>query len=125
MKAIVTILISIMLVACGSDEPLTPEQQEQQRLKDLTSQLSVVCKQRIRNSAKYPSKVDFHWSSQMDRLFLNSQFSKDPEYPHRFMYGIKADMMNAFGAMLPHTGSCLVEFNKDYSKYKVIELVVE
>lgn len=120
------VVASLLLVGCGSDEPLTPEQQAQKKLNRIVTQLQGECRSRIRSRAKYPEKVDFHYSTQYKELTMDDPISiaEFPDFPHKLMYGIKADMMNTFGAMLPQTGLCQVNFNIETNQFNVIEVRV-
>lgn len=126
--SLISIMVgSVLLVGCGSDEPLTPEQLREKEVRNAVTQLKGECRTAIRNSAKYPSKVDFHFASAYHQVFMDDTSAKmdTPNLSNRFMYGIKADMMNGFGAMIPHTGFCQINFNNELSKFQVIEVRVQ
>ena len=97
----------------------TAEELLAKKLSNLESQLAGECRWRIKNSATYPSKVDFNGWSRNTKTFMN-HFSKSqyPNLPHRFVYSIKAEMMNGFGAMLPKNNACFVNFSDYLKSYK-------
>jgi len=101
----------------------TAQELRAKKLSKLESQLAGECRWRIKNSATYPSKVDFNGWSRDTKTFMN-HFSKSqyPNLPHRFVYSIKAEMMNGFGAMLPKDTACFVNFSDDLESYKVVNI---
>jgi hypothetical protein len=125
--AIISIILgSALLVGCGSDEPLTPEQATKVAQKKIAKQLSQECRNKIRMQAKYPSKVDFDFFYETEKHLPNHAYSKDkyPKYPNRFFYSINVELMNGFGAMIPHQAVCVFNYNNDYTSYVFADMEI-
>ena len=121
MKNILLIITAgIFITACGgSKEPKT----FMQEFKGMQGTLATKCMTAIKSKAKYPSKVDFAYMSQQSRFFEN-HFSKSdyPNHPHRYMLSVDVDMMNGFGAMIPHQADCFLNLNTSLDNYKVASI---
>ena len=78
------------------------------------------CLNFIRNNATYPSKVKFKTFSIQENIWEN--FNKQGKFPNRYSMTTKVEMMNGFGAMIPHTAHCKVDFNS--VEAKLVDLLV-
>ena len=77
--------------------------------KAVERKLSTHCMSKIREGAKYPSKVDFHVFKASDQTFKD--FNTSSDQPHRMLFVHGGEMMNGIGNMVPFQAKCLYDFN--------------
>lgn len=120
------IIISALLVGCGGSKSLSPEEIQERNIRQLVSTLKSKCRIAISDMAKYPSKTKFTLIEH-HQLDLDHEDSKltYPEHPHRLMYAVRVEMMNGFGAMIPYTGLCSVNFNDVARTYQITDLLLQ
>ena len=85
--------------AVEEKERLAREALERARKEEERKQgeLRTRCRRLVKGSSKFPTKVDFHTL----RYGRTSHLADGT-----FMYSGRVDLMNSFGAMIPHTFSC-------------------
>jgi cation transport ATPase len=77
-----------------------------------------VCKQHIKASAKFPSKVDFDWGG-ADKYWMNFSEGKS-----RVMIQRSGEMMNGFGMMIPFKATCKYDYEPNTNKYSIVEILI-
>ena len=97
---------------------------KQSAIRSVANQLTGVCMQKIRASAKYPNKVDFHAFTTSQAKTWNNFNGGEHEFPHRYHYRVNGEMMNGLGLMIPFQSSCKIDFNEESSKYTTVEILV-
>lgn len=98
---------------------------EQRRLEQaqsrIQSQLFAYCYEQIKNSALYPSRVDFNVMFGTETNIYNN-FNASSQMPNRFVMRTSGEMMNGFGNMIPFQASCKVDFNN--TEFSLSELII-
>ena len=97
---------------------------KQKAIRSVANQLTSVCMQSIRASAKYPNKVDFHAFTTSQSKTWNNFNGGEHDFPHRYHFRVNGEMMNGLGLMVPFRSSCKIDFNEDTKKYKTVEILV-
>ena len=67
---------------------------KQSAIRSIANQLTGVCMQKIRASAKYPNKVDFHAFTTSQSKTWNNFNGGEHEFPHRYHYRVNGEMNN-------------------------------
>jgi hypothetical protein len=97
--------MAVLLVNVVSDlESSRRSKAHKPNAEQTTTSLTWTCHNAVRNSAKYPIKVSFCVTRHGERLVRYRGVK------HWHISGA-ADMMNSFGALLPHDFSCLVSLD--------------
>ena len=81
-------------------------------------QAHVLCKQHIKASAKFPSKVDFDWGGD-DKYWMNFSEGKS-----RVLIQRSGEMMNGFGMMIPFKATCKYDYEPNTNKYSIVEILI-
>jgi hypothetical protein len=80
---------------------------EKSRISDIETNGRLMCRHTVKQSVKYPSKLDYDWGYD-ENLWEN--FNKDDaSFPHRYVWNASGDMMNGFGNMVPFTVHCKID----------------
>jgi hypothetical protein len=77
------------------------------------------CKEHTRNSAKFPTKVDFDWG--IDRKFW---LNFDEDGNARVMVQFTGEMMNGLGLMIPFTATCKYDYHPTTGKGNFVEFLL-
>ena len=93
-------------------------EQAQSRIR---SQLFAYCYEQIKNSALYPSRVDFNVMFGTETNIYNN-FNASSQMPNRFVMRTSGEMINGFGNMIPFQASCKVDFNN--TEFSLSELII-
>jgi len=87
--------------------------------KFMNNQATGHCKEYTRNSAKFPTKVDFDWGINR-KFWLN--FDKDGNA--RVMVQFTGEMMNGLGLMIPFTATCKYDYHPITGKGNIVEFLL-
>jgi len=79
----------------------------------------VLCKQHVRASAKFPSKVDFNWGGNGSKYWMNFSEGKS-----RVLIQRSGEMMNGFGMMIPFKATCKYDYDPIANTYSVVEILI-
>ena len=89
------------------------------KTKTFTSQAFTLCRQHVRASAKFPSKVDFDWGGNAKKYWMNFSEGKS-----RVMIQNSGEMMNGFGMMIPFKATCKYDYDPNTNKYSIVEILI-
>ena len=84
-----------------------------------TSQAFTLCRQDVRDRAKFPTKVDFDWGSNASKYWMN--FS---EGRSRVLIQNTGEMMNGLGMMVPFKATCKYDFDPKTNTYSTVEILI-
>jgi len=87
--------------------------------KFMNNQATGHCKEHTRNSAKFPTKVDFDWGINR-KFWLN--FDEDGNA--RVMVQFTGEMMNGLGLMIPFTATCKYDYHPTTGKGNFVEFLL-
>ena len=91
------------------------------KTENFMGQARLDCRNTVKNTALYPSKVDFNWLSGNDYKYFMNFNSKGES---RVMITLSGEMMNGFGNMIPFTAVCKYDYNPKSNTYKVVEILI-
>ena len=83
------------------------------------NQAFTLCRQHVRASAKFPSKVDFSWGGNSKNYWMNFSEGKS-----RVMIQNSGEMMNGFGMMVPFKATCKYDYDPKTNKYSIVEILI-
>ena len=90
-----------------ADARIAAEKAEESRISDIETNGRLMCRHFVKQSVKYPSKLDYDWGYD-ENLWEN--FNKDDaSYPHRYVWNASGEMMNGLGNMIPFTVHCKID----------------
>ena len=88
------------------------------KTESFVSQAGSLCRQHVRASAKFPSKVDFDWGNK-NKYWMNFSEGKS-----RVLIQQSGEMMNGLGMMIPFTAACKYDYDPATNKYSIAEILI-
>ena len=90
------------------------------KTKAFMTEASVLCRQAIRASAKFPTKVDFNWfEGNGSQYWMNFSEGKS-----RVAIWVGGEMMNGLGMMIPFNATCKYDYDPKAHTYSTVEILL-